>query len=655
MVEKRTKPSAGVLEDAPAFDRIIRKACLSRMVEERLLQLYDQGKVPGTIHTCIGQEFSGAVVTGFLNPSDTVFSNHRCHGHFLSFTHDAHGLIAEILGRQTGVCAGRGGSQHLCKDGFFASGVQGGIMPIAAGQALAHKWHGGSSIATVFIGDGTLGAGVVYETFNMAALWELPLLIVLEHNHYAQSTHYKETLAGDICARAASFGIRTAHGDTWNWPNLYMLARELVAYVRGQSRPGFLLIDTYRLKAHSKGDDNRDQREVARFVEKDPLSAAIRSGDVNIGDIEAQVDAAVSAAEAAPFPCIEHKPTERAADLQWTSYQPTSGERLVTALNRTFRELMTLHENVVFFGEDVRSPYGGAFKVSQGLSDQFPDRVLNTPISEASLVGIGSGLAMRGYRPFVEIMFGDFMTLTMDQLINHATNISYISNNQVTVNLVIRTPMGGGRGYGPTHSQTLDRLFFGVPGLQVLAINHLIDPGRVYAPLPDLQDGVTLVIENKTLYGTTIRDNPLRGWNLQLSGERFPTALLTPRAHKVDLTLIGYGGVAPLLVSMADRLFEDHDLVAQVICPCRIYPFRIDPLISLINRGRCLVIVEEGQGFAGFAAELMAQLSEQGYHRPVKRCSSAPSPIPAAPDLERETLVNPDQVLSGVLELLDET
>jgi 2-oxoisovalerate dehydrogenase E1 component len=186
-------------------------AALIREVEQRLLDLFAAGKLFGTVHTCIGQELTGIAIAQALQAGDIIFSNHRCHGHFLARTGNVDGLIAEIMGRQSGVCGGRGGSQHLCdvENGFFSNGVQGGIMPVAAGLAFSQQLRGQNKIGVVFIGDGTLGEGVVYETFNIAGKWALPLLIVLENNSYAQSTSQTQTLSGDILARAAAFGITT--------------------------------------------------------------------------------------------------------------------------------------------------------------------------------------------------------------------------------------------------------------------------------------------------------------------------------------------------------------------------------------------------------------------------------------------------------------
>ena len=173
-------------------------------------------------------------------------------------------------------------------------------------------------------------------------------------------------------------------------------------------------------------------------------------------------------------------------------------------------------------GEDIRSPYGGAFKVTKGLSDHFPDRVFNAPISEASIVGMGNGLALHGHLPVCEIMFGDFMTLACDQFINHASKFRRMYNQQVTVPIVIRTPMGGGRGYGPTHSQSLEKHFMGVPHTQCLALHERISPEIVYNRLFDSIDRPTLVIENKLLYGHRLgaRPRPDSPWSIPTSSFR---------------------------------------------------------------------------------------------------------------------------------------
>ena len=202
-------------------DNFFSEALLIRRTEDKFLELFNQGKMNGTVHTSSGQEFSAIAFTEPLIDGDFIFSNHRCHGHYLARTKDLDGLIAELMGKESGTCGGIGSSQHLCKKGFYSNGVQGGIVPVAAGMALAKKKDEGKSIGLVFIGDGTLGEGVVYESFNLCSLMEIPLLIVCENNLYAQSTKIADNLSGKILDRPKAFGIHTFHSNTWSLENLF--------------------------------------------------------------------------------------------------------------------------------------------------------------------------------------------------------------------------------------------------------------------------------------------------------------------------------------------------------------------------------------------------------------------------------------------------
>ncbi len=636
---------------------IIRKALLSRRVEENLLKLFFENKLFGTVHTCVGQEFSGAVISELLNSGDAIFSNHRCHGHFLSITNDPAGLIAEVMGKETGVCKGRGGSQHICKNNFFSNGVQGGIVPVTAGLAFARKLKGNNHIAVVFVGDGTLGQGVLYETLNLASKWNLPLLFILENNDYAQSTKQSEVLAGDICSRAEAFGIKTGTGSTWEWQKLYYTALKLVSFVRKESRPGFLQIETYRLKAHSTGDEIRDKAEVEKYEKIDPLNLLLLEGsnEVNglLNDVNKTIEGAVAFAEKSNFPSPEKK--NYLNEKSWIE-STVKKQRVVKAINESFKQLMKLHPDMIFIGEDIKSPYGGAFKVTRELSDLFPTRVFNSPISEAAIVGLGCGLAMAGYRPFVEIMFGDFMTLAMDQILNHVSKFEYMYNNQVSVNLVIRTPMGGQRGFGPTHSQTLDRHFLGIPGLRVIAINNLIEPYKVLDAIMKNDTGPTIVIENKILYTLNLREQLPHGFRTFITDDDFPLVHVRPITSRVDITLIGYGRLSETLLEVAERLFEENELVVEIICPTQIYPFDIKPISTFFDKSKALFIVEEGQGFAGFGSEVVTQIAE---HNPsllkkVKRIIPLETPIPASGHLEKHMLPNADNIIKEILEVLNE-
>ncbi len=276
----------------------------AQTVEETLLELFGAGKLVGTTHTYIGQEANAVGVIGHLDASlDVVFSNHRCHGHYLAFTDDAVGLLAEVMGRSTGVCGGKGGSQHLCAANFYSNGVLGSTVPLATGIALAQREKGEGGISTVFIGDGTLGQGVVYESLNYASLWKLPLLIVVEHNGYAQSTPSSLQIAGDVEARAAAFGIATDRLPSTDVREIGAAAERAVGHVRSTGTPFFLVIDTYRFAPHSKGDDFRAPEEIAERRLRDPLT--VLGPTLDAADLERAVEErlaqAVEEALAAPL------------------------------------------------------------------------------------------------------------------------------------------------------------------------------------------------------------------------------------------------------------------------------------------------------------------------------------------------------------------
>ena len=641
-------------------NRIIYKAVLIRKLEELLLNLYSQGELYGTVHTCIGQEFSGAVISEFVESGDSIFSNHRCHGHFLSITENIEGLLAEIYGKKDGVCAGRGGSQHLCQNGFYSNGIQGGIAPISAGLALAKKIKKQQNISIVFIGDGTLGEGTLYETLNISSKWSLPIVFVLENNRYAQSTYQDEVMAGSICDRAQSFDIYTQIADTWNWENLYNIAGHVIQYTREHSRPTFLQINTYRLKAHSKGDDNRDKEEINNYSDIDPLYVLQNNSSENFFQIEKNIENR-----------LEHVLSKvrlsSCSDIYLSSLSPLKYEkleidteksiRLGYAINDSLKQIMAEDETIYFIGEDVRSPYGGAFKISAGLSDVYSARVINTPISESAIVGSGIGLAMEGFKPIVEIMFGDFITLAMDQIINHAAKFKYMYNEQVRLPLMIRTPMGGGRGYGPTHSQTLDRHLFGIPGLRIVAINNLIHPKSIYHTILSSSEDPTIVIENKALYTSQLRLEPPIGFHYKTINDDLPIIIMDSDSTAVDVSIIAYGGLSEILIDIICRLFEEYDVIAQFICPIQIYPFKIDAIFDLV-RSNNIVIIEEGQGFAGFGAEIVAQIHELchttlRYVPRMTRICSLESSIPASKTLEAQVLPGKNRILSEILQFIN--
>ena len=263
---------------------------LIRYFEEKVLKLFEQGKLFGTTHAYIGQEANAVGVITKLRAKDTVVSNHRCHGHYVTHKQNAYALLCEMMGKNDGLCSGRGGSQHICDTNFFSNGVQGGIMPLAAGLAFSEKFNKTDNIIAVFIGDGTLGEGVLYETLNIVSKWELPLLIVVENNRYAQSTKIELTHSGKIKDRFTAFNIDTQELDTFNVSKIHQVSSNMINKIRKSNKPNCLILNTYRFASHSKSDDGRSQSEVEKWKQKDPLIIAEKEIDKNVvKDIQSEI------------------------------------------------------------------------------------------------------------------------------------------------------------------------------------------------------------------------------------------------------------------------------------------------------------------------------------------------------------------------------
>ncbi|MCS7011343.1 MAG: thiamine pyrophosphate-dependent dehydrogenase E1 component subunit alpha [Anaerolineales bacterium] len=288
---------------------LYRTMLLIRRFEERILQEFSSGKLVGTTHTYIGQEADAVGVFSITEPEDIVFSNHRCHGHFLAYGGDPYRLIAELMGKATGLVGGRGGSQHIYWRNFYSNGIQGGIVPVATGMALAEKEKQSGHVVLVFIGDGTLGEGALYESLNLAALWRLPLLVILENNRYAQTTPVELAVAGSMAGRFAAFGIPVWERETSDVLEVRALAEQAICHVRSGAGPAALILHTYRFMAHSKGDDTRSPEELARIRQFDPLT--IHARRLSLAELE-QAESEVSAllaeafarAEADSFPVL---------------------------------------------------------------------------------------------------------------------------------------------------------------------------------------------------------------------------------------------------------------------------------------------------------------------------------------------------------------
>jgi acetoin:2,6-dichlorophenolindophenol oxidoreductase subunit beta len=325
------------------------------------------------------------------------------------------------------------------------------------------------------------------------------------------------------------------------------------------------------------------------------------------------------------------------------------------SLNSGLRELLEELPQVVVFGEDLLDPYGGAFKVTRGLQRDFPQRVLTTPISEAALTGIANGMALRGLRPVLEIMFGDFLALCIDQILNHGAKFRTMYNNSVTVPVTIRTPMGGGRGYGPTHSQSIEKLFMGIPEIRIVAPSVFCDAGQVLRQAV-LDDKLVLFIEHKLLYSLDLL-SAAGGVTVETicDGFGYPVALIR-NYHSAypDVTLITYGGMTRFVVSVLQHMAEEE---IRVLCcvPTLIKPLPFDLLRGAVEESGRVVVAEEGCLQWGWGSEIAARMQELLFGKlraAVRRVGAVDIAIPAARALERVVLPADTDIANAIFEVL---
>ena len=339
---------------------------------------------------------------------------------------------------------------------------------------------------------------------------------------------------------------------------------------------------------------------------------------------------------------------------------------LLDSLNSALLAVLSEDTRVLLLGEDILDPYGGAFKVTRGCSTAFPERVLTTPISEAGLGGVCAGLALRGMRPVLEIMFGDFTTLLADQLINHISKFRWMYNNSVEVPLVVRAPMGGRRGYGPTHSQTLEKHYLGVPGLTVAAPLNFDLPacgdcaGGLLKKIILEGDSPVLFVENKLQYllpmlGAT----DLKDFNISVSygaddtAKRYPYLTLAVKgAPAARLTLTSYGYMAELTRQAQLKLAYEDEIFTELVVPTRLAPFDLAPVIDSAAQSGRLLTIEEGTGTLGWGAEVLARAAEHlpGIH--AARVAALDLPVPAAPALEKTVLPQVEDIIAAVKKMV---
>jgi 2-oxoisovalerate dehydrogenase E1 component len=649
-----------------------------RLFEGSVLELYQKGDIRGTAHLYIGMEAVAAGACAAITAQDYVTSTHRGHGHCLAMGLDPKPMMAEILGRATGYCKGKGGSMHVaCPPlGLLgADAVVGAGAPIAAGAAQAARVLGEDRVALCFFGDGAASQGVLLETLNLATVLKLPVVFICENNLWALSTPASQTLSvPDVATRAQGFGLPGVIVDGQDALAVYEAARAAVDRARAGDGPTLLECKTYRFHSHSAFAvrEPRPADEIALWKARDPielLGARLEAAGILTDDrVQAirsreqeAIQEAVAYAVGSPRPAPEEAHTDvftpspadvaQAAEPGMPSPTDAGGGRTLTiadAINEALHEEMRRDPRVLLMGEDVAAS-GGLFGTTKNLLETFgPARVIDTPISEQAFTGMGVGAAIAGARPVVEIQVMDFLSLAMDQLANHAAKLRYMTGGQVSVPMLLRGAVPTGIGLAAQHSQSLEAWVAHVPGLKVIMPSTPYDAkGLVKCAI---RDGNPVVcFEKRLLYSAT---GPVPDGEYLI-----PLGKAAIRRAGSQITIIGSGLAAHHAVEAAQRLADD-DIDAEVIDLRSLVPLDVEAIVASVQKTHRAVVANDGYRNCGFAAELVATITEHAFDyldAPVVRVTCDDVPIPCAANLEAEVLVSAAKIAAAVRDVIRQT
>jgi 2-oxoisovalerate dehydrogenase E1 component len=628
-----------------------------REFETRTSALYKAGEVPGFVHLSIGQEATAVGACWHLRETDVVTSTHRGHGHCLAKGLDAEQMMAELMGRASGTCHGRGGSMHIADPAhgiFGANGIVGAGLPIAVGAATAARLRDTDGVVVSFFGDGAVAQGMFHEAVNLAAVWDLPVIFFCENNHYAEFSRATDQHRATLEQRAVGYGVPYRKVDGNDVIAVADLMDDVITRTRAGQGPFLVEAITYRWHGHYEGDPERYRtgEELATWRERDPLDRthdqAVAGGvkpetllgvdDVIRGEVDAAVDGARRAEVPQPASLFDFVTAPRA---EYPEPPEADGEpiKMMSAIREAIEREMTDDPGVFMAGIDVAQ--GNVFGLFRGMAEAFPGRVRDTPISETAVIGTAVGAALAGLRPVVEIMYMDFIGVCLDGLMNQAAKLRFMTGGRASLPLVVRTQFGAGRSSGSQHSQSLEAVLAHIPGLTVVMPSNPADAyGLMRAAIRD--PNPVIFVENRLQYG--------------MKGPRPQADHLVPlgRAKIVrdgrDVTLVSWSRMLRTACDAADRLAADG-ISVEVIDLRTISPLDRSTVLCSLERTHRLVIAHEAVQDFGVGAELAALAANEGFWHldaPVARVAPPAMPSPYAPSLEKLWLPDAEAIAETV-------
>jgi 2-oxoisovalerate dehydrogenase E1 component len=661
-----------------------------RMFEDKVYELLGLNVIKGASHLYAGEEAVAVGAIAALQDDDLITSTHRGHGHChargaaLTKTAEAHQehynkMMAELCGRATGYCGGRGGSMHIADvehGNLGATGIVGGNIPVAAGAALAQQMQDTGRVVLCFFGDGASQTGNFHEALNLAGLWQLPVVYVVENNLYGMSVPLKNAAAKlDVADRACAYGMPGEVVDGMDVLAVREAVGRAVERARKGEGPSLIECKAYRWYGHSRSDPRkyRTKEEEAAWKARDPIpnfaARLVEAGivtEAEVDEVEEKVEQAIEEATDfalnSPTPPVEELELYVYAPFKWTEEdyanewrlrelcrEGGSGTRKVLyreALQEAAREEMNRDPSVFIMGEDV-GLYGGAYGATRGLFDEFGgERVRDTPISEATIGGAAVGAAMAGMRPIAEIMYVDFTPLAMDQIANQGAKNRYMFGGKTIVPMVIRTEGGAGRCIAAHHSQSLEALWTHFPGIYVVMPSTPFDAkGLLKAAIRD--DNPVMFIEHKMLYG-------VEGYVPDEDDYIIPFGVADVKREGTDVTVITYSRMVFNALDAAEKLAEEG-ISVEVIDLRTLKPLDMDTIAASVKKTGRVVGVSEGYKTGSFISEMAMVIQEQLFDwldAPIARVCAADVPVPMSEPLEDAAIPSVDRIAAGIREAL---
>lgn len=616
-----------------------------RLIEEKMLILIRQGKVSKWF-SGIGQEAISVGVTAVLDPDEYILPMHRNLGVFTGRNIPLYRLFSQWQGKANGFTKGRDRSFHFGTQQYKIIGMISHLGPqlgIADGIALANKLKKNGKVTAVFTGEGATSEGDFHEALNIASVWELPVLFVIENNGYGLSTPTNEQYrCENLADKGIGYGMESHIVDGNNILEVYNLLSELKASMKINPRPILLEFKTFRMRGHEEASGTKyvPQELMDHWAIKDPVENyrkylkenGILNDDFDEilrSEIKKDIDESLALANAEPE--IEYSESEELNDIYkpfvYEQIKPSEQKekiRFIDAISSSLKQSMERHDNLVIMGQDI-AEYGGAFKITDGFVAQFgKERVINTPICESAIVSAGMGLSINGHKAIVEMQFADFVSTGFNPIVNLLAKSHYRWLEKADV--VVRMPCGGGTQAGPFHSQTNEAWFTKTPGLKVVYPAFPYDAkGLLNSSIND--PNPVMFFEHKQLYRSVYQEVPTDYYTLPLG-----KAALLKEGNEV--TVISFGAAVHWAL---DTLEKNPTISADLLDLRTLQPLDTEAIFKSVKKTGRVIIYQEDSMFGGIASDISAMIMEECFKyldAPVRRVASLDTPIPFTKILE---------------------